>query len=94
MLVRIVRMTFNTERVNDFKNVFEEKKELIAGFNGCTKVNLLQDISNPNIFFTISEWQDESFLETYRNSALFRETWSTVKQWFAAPPIAHSVHIL
>jgi len=94
MLVRIVRLTFKPEFESDFKQVFEEKKNLIAGFEGCTKVNLLQDTSNANVFFTISEWKSEADLESYRNSELFRETWATVKQWFSAPPVAHSTVVL
>ncbi len=94
MLVRIVRLTLKPEFESDFKQVFEEKKDLIAGFKGCTKVNLLQDTSNANVFFTISEWESETDLDNYRNSEVFRETWANVKQWFGAPPIAHSTAIL
>jgi heme-degrading monooxygenase HmoA len=94
MILRIVRLTFKPEFEEAFKQVFEEKRALIAAFEGCQKVNLLQDVSNANVFFTISEWNSENELKQYRNSVLFRETWATVKQWFAAPPIAHSTVVL
>ncbi len=91
MIVRVVRMTFAPEFVTDFQKVFESRKHLIASFEGCCGVKLLRDIHQPGVFFTISEWQDENCLNNYRQSELFRQTWSEVKQWFAAPPLAHSL---
>lgn len=94
MLVRIIKMTFKPEHTNQFQDTFSERKHLIAGFEGCNKVELMRDITNPNIFFTISEWQSEQHLNLYRHSVLFNETWSMVKKWFNDVPVAHSLEIL
>jgi quinol monooxygenase YgiN len=91
MLIRIVKMNFRPEKVYDFISVFQERKHLIASSAGCAGVELLRDISNPNVFFTYSKWQDETSLENYRQSELFNEVWSEVKKWFAAKPEAWSV---
>lgn len=71
--------------------VFNQRKHLIASSEGCKGVELLRDISNPDIFFTYSKWEDESGLEKYRQSELFNEVWSAVKQWFNDKPEAWSV---
>jgi heme-degrading monooxygenase HmoA len=94
MINRIVKMTFSPEYVDDFVRVFHTNKHLIAGFDGCHGVELLRDITDPNIFFTYSKWQTVNHLEDYRNSALFNEVWKTVKKWFAAKPEAWSVKLI
>ena len=91
MLVRIVKMTFLPEKVTAFQKAFEERKELIATFEGCSGVRLLRDINSPNTFFTYSTWDTEEHLNVYRQSTLFTETWSIVKRWFNAKPEAWSV---
>ena len=90
-LIRIVKLTFTPDRLDDFLKAFEERKEMIAAFEGCSSVDLLRDINNPNIFFTYSKWNNEQSLENYRNSELFNTVWSTVKKWFAGKPEAWSV---
>ncbi len=91
MLIRIVKMTFTEGNVNDFISEFNARKHIIASFNGCSGVELLCDISNPNILFTYSRWQDEDSLEVYRQSELFKEVWVKVKKWFADKPEAWSL---
>lgn len=91
MLVRIVKMSFHKEHIPAFLEMFEEKKELIRAREGCAFLELLQDINNPEIFFTYSYWEDESFLENYRNSELFKTTWKQTKGYFNDKPYAWSV---
>ena len=91
MLLRIVKMTFEPAKVADFMNAFEARKNLIANFEGCSGVDLLRDINQPNVFFTYSKWQNEEALENYRRSELFQSTWKEVKQWFCDKPDAWSV---
>ena len=91
MLIRIVKMSFAPDKVNDFMTAFNERKEMIASFEGCSGVELLRDIQNPNTFFTYSKWNNETSLNKYRNSELFNAVWSSVKKWFTAKPEAWSV---
>lgn len=91
MIKRVVKMTFQKDKISDFEDVFAEKQKLIAAFEGCGGVELLRDIHHPHVFFTISSWKSEEELNQYRNSALFHETWSTVKNWFADKPAAWSL---
>jgi len=90
MIVRIVKMTFRTEEIVHFKSVFEESKQLIRSFTGVLYLELLQDQSNPSIFFTYSHWEREEDLELYRRSDLFKKVWSKTKPLFAAPAEAWS----
>lgn len=87
-LVRLVKMTFQENKVDEFKRIFEARKELISNFPGCRKVELLQE---DNIFFTYSIWDDSSALEAYRTSTLFQVTWALVKPLFAAKAEAWSL---
>jgi quinol monooxygenase YgiN len=91
MLVRMVKMTFRQDAVDVFKVFFDERKEKIRSFEGCTHLELWQDDHDQNIFFTYSNWRNESALHHYRNSAFFRDTWQQTKQMFSAKAEAWSV---
>lgn len=91
MIIRIVKMTFQVEQVPAFLLLFHNKQHLIRHFPGCTYLSLLRDVNKGNVFFTHSHWQSASYLEQYRQSELFIETWTAVKQLFAAKPEAWSM---
>lgn len=92
MIVRIVRMTFQDEKVEDFKRLFAEVKEKIRRFPGCQHLALLQGLDDKkNIFVTYSHWDAESDLNNYRHSDLFKETWKHTKAMFADKPHAISL---
>ncbi len=54
MLVRVVKMTFQADRAEAFKEFFEERKEKIRGFEGCAHLELWQDNIHTNIFLPIA----------------------------------------
>ena len=91
MITRVVKMTFKSEKVADFLNVFEEVKAKIASFEGCNEVKLLRDTNDERIFFTISKWQHPDYLELYRQSPFFADTWSRTKLNFDDKPLAWSL---
>lgn len=91
MIVRIVKMTFKPDKVNDFLNVFHTYKTYIRNQPGCTHLDLLNDISNPAIFFTYSKWDAEADLNRYRDSELFKNVWAQTKILFAEKAEAWSV---
>ena len=91
MLLRIVRMEFMPERVNDFLQLFTATRSKIASFEGCTGVQLLNDTQSANVFFTYSNWESEQHLESYRNSELFKQTWTKTKAMFSGKPQAWSM---
>lgn len=91
MIKRFVKMTFKTENIERFKDIFNASKNLISAMEGCNHVELLQDINNPNIFFTLSIWEDPKYLEAYRQSALFEGVWAKTKILFAEKPEAWSL---
>ena len=94
MFVRIVKMSFDPSKVDEFLFYFESKKHLIRNFEGCELLELYRDKHDRNIFFTYSYWQEESDLENYRNSELFKTVWTRTKQYFNAKPEAWSVEKL
>ena len=91
MIVRIVKLTFKEEEVDSFLEIFQKQKEFIAGFEGCSKLELLRDKNQTNIFFTHSHWDDEAALERYRASDFFKDIWSGVKKKFNDKPLAWSL---
>lgn len=90
-MIRIVKLTFKPEHVDDFLNHFETVKNDINSFPGCQGMQLLRDKKNTNVFFTYSEWTAPEDLESYRTSALFGGIWPVVKKWFDAKAEAWSV---
>jgi len=72
--------------------MFEEKKTIIRASEGCLLLELYQDKTNSEIFFTYSYWQDEKNLENYRNSQLFKDIWDQTKTYFNDKPLAWSLN--
>ncbi len=91
MIKRIVKMSFKPENIEEFKTLFNSKKELIAAVEGCSHVELLQDANNDNVFFTYSLWKDVSYIEAYRESELFNSVWAKTKVLFNDKPQAWSL---
>lgn len=87
-MIRIVKMTFREDTVAEFRRIFDERKERIKNFPGCSHVELLNE---RNVFFTYSIWNSSQDLENYRNSELFQSTWALVKPLFAAKAEAWSL---
>lgn len=91
MLIRIVRMTFDPERVSEFLQLFQESENLIRSMPGCRFLELWQDTDQPHVYCTHSHWASVDALNAYRRSALFGQVWPATKALFAAPPLAFSV---
>jgi heme-degrading monooxygenase HmoA len=91
MFVRIVKMSFNPLKINEFLSNFEAQKKEIRGFEGCELLELYRDKHNTNVFFTYSYWHTEADLENYRHSDLFKGIWANTKPMFNAKPEAWSV---
>ena len=94
MLVRIVKLCINPKDCKTFLANFEQQKSSIRGFEGCQFLELYQDNNYENIFFTYSYWDDETALNNYRNSELFKGIWAVTKPMFVSKPEAWSVNKL
>jgi quinol monooxygenase YgiN len=90
-MIRVVKMEFAADKVSDFLSLFEERRTRIRNVAGCTHLELWRDKHNPTVFFTYSHWQDESYLDAYRHSDFFQETWQLTKALFVARPLAWSI---
>ncbi len=94
MITRFVKLTIKVDQIVAFQKAFSERNKVIESFQGCQKVELLQDVNDKRVFFTFSEWNKEDDLENYRNSDFFQDTWSTVKPMFDGKPEAWSLNVL
>ena len=91
MIIRIVRMTFHTEKTEAFLDVFNRSRQHIAGMEGCLHLELWRDTQEPNVFVTHSHWVSEDALNSYRSSAFFEDVWKETKVLFSEKPLAFSV---
>ena len=91
MFVRIVKMSFKEDKIDDFINNFNNNKDKIRNTQGCKLLELYRDKTNPTIFFTYSYWDTQLDLENYRNSQLFKNVWNITKLLFKDKPEAWSV---
>jgi heme-degrading monooxygenase HmoA len=91
MFVRIVKMSFQEDKISNFLENFEVIKEKIRNVPGNRLLELYQDKNEKCIFFTYSYWESEQDLENYRNSELFFDTWTDTKKLFNNKPEAWSV---
>lgn len=84
-------MTFDENKVEDFIDCTNKIRDAIINFEGCSHLEILQDIEKKNIFFTYSKWESEANLENYRKSDFFRTIWPNTKKMFSAKPEAWTV---
>ena len=91
MFVRILKLSFHPEKIEEFLENFNQKKEFIRNSSGCRLLELYRDKTNSNVFFTYSYWETEQDLENYRNSELFKNVWAKIKVLFNDKPLAWSV---
>lgn len=91
MITRIVKLTFQEEKTDDFLQIFEESKESIRQFPGCRHLELWREKKDLSVFFTYSCWESEEKLNRYRESEVFRQTWSRTRALFAKKPQAWSL---
>ena len=91
MLIRIVRMHFKEEGIPEFLTIFNANKTAIRNFPGCTHLELLTDLAHPCTLTTLSHWNSEADLDTYRTSEIFTTVWAATKRQFARQPEAFSL---
>lgn len=94
IFLRLVKMEFDPEKVDDFLTFFETIKDELRSQEGCREVKLLRDLNHPNIVFSHSIWEEGQYLERYLKSDFFRGVWSETKKHFNAKPMAWSVETL
>mgnify|MGYP003329879989 CR=1 FL=1 len=90
-IIRIVKMTFQPEKVSNFRSLFGQIKDKIRGFEGCINMSAYNEIGSGNVIFTYSIWESMDSLENYRKSDLFRTTWTETKSYFSEPAQAWSL---
>ena len=91
MIIRIVRMHFIPDAVDDFLDIYERTQAAIQNMAGCAFLELMRDTEDPNVFITISHWDSTAALDRYRKSELFKNVWHRVKQLFSQPAEAFSM---
>ncbi|MFA7272929.1 MAG: antibiotic biosynthesis monooxygenase [Crocinitomicaceae bacterium] len=94
MVTRIVKLTFQEEKVQDFLSFFEMIKLKVNSFPGCLGMQLMQDSKNPCVIFTYSQWESEENLNNYRDSGTFGEVWPSIKPWFGDKPEAWTTNVV
>ena len=94
MIKRIVKMTFREAEVDRFLHIFDQSSPRIRSFPGCHHLELWRCTGPSPVFFTYSYWDDETALERYRHSELFRQTWKQTKALFGERPEAWSVEVV
>lgn len=93
MIKRLVKLTFQEDKIADFEQIFEDSKNKIRAREGCFHVELLRAVAPNNVFFTLSIWESEDALNAYRDSELFATTWAKTKALFSDKPQAWTVEL-
>jgi heme-degrading monooxygenase HmoA len=84
-------MHFTEAGVEEFLQIFNNNKERIRNFPGCTNLQLLKDHQDPNCYTTLSHWQSAEDIQQYRKSELFAGVWGRVKSLFSERTQAFSL---
>jgi len=72
MIYRVVRLHLRPEETARFEAFFRERQPQIEAFDGCYKTILLRNTKEPDVYYTLSEWESEAHLDRYRYSAFQR----------------------
>lgn len=84
-------MEFEPDKVQDFLVLFEGVKDKILAREGCLHLELCRDASIEHVYYSFSVWEAEEYLENYRHSDFFKETWTKTKALFSSKPLAYSL---
>lgn len=93
MILRLVKMHFKSDELDNFLTYFQTIKSHIEAMPGIVRLHLYQDKTNKNVVFTHSVWINEEYLNNYRKSELFAEVWPNTKQLFAHKAEAWSLEL-
>ncbi len=94
MITRIVKLTFQEDKVDTFVKFFEKNERKILDQEGCISLQLKKDADHANILFTLSQWDSEDDLSNYKDSDYFKMIWPQVKEWFKEPAETHTLKSL
>lgn len=94
MIVRLVALKIQLDKVEEFKQFFGTIYDGIRAAQGCLSLRVVADLEGLGEFFTVSEWESAAALEAYKNTAFFRETWPRVKTFLRDKPWAQSFQVL
>ena len=94
MIVRLVNMTFREDKVEEFILIFSKYQSKIRNAQGCLSLELIQDVNQKNKISTLSRWEDEKYLDIYRESDTFKEVWPLTKVLFMEKTKATSFNII
>ncbi len=94
MLMRLVRMRFQPDKVDEFLALYAVARPMIIAQPGCHSVQLLRQSDDPASFATWSIWEDAEALAAYRSSDFFQQFWPHVKALFRQPPEAASFEVV
>ena len=94
MIVRLVCMKVQPEKLAEFKRIYVSACDRIRSFNGCLFLQLLGDTEGESTVYTISHWRSQEDLEAYRHSEFFRDIWKRLKPLFRDKAWAHSTMVL
>jgi len=94
MIKRIVKLTFQEEKIPEFLEIFERSKDRIRAFEGCEHLELWQAKQASNVLFTYSYWKNEAALNAYRKSDFFGATWKKTKVLFTERAEAWSIEVI
>ena len=81
-------MTFREDFSEKFREFSLSIQDKIKSFDGYSYLDIYRDVHHPNIFFSYSYWENEEYLNSYRESDFFKATWAKTKQGFSARPEA------
>lgn len=93
MILRIVKMHFQTEELDGFLSYFNEIRPRIEAMPGLVQLKLYKDPAEHGLLFTLSTWLAQEHLDGYRNSPLFAEVWPRTKACFSKAPEAWSLEL-
>lgn len=82
MITRVVKLTLKEGLKQEFLDIYRARNPKKNNMEGCISVRMFEPTIDSHEVFTISEWENEDYLNLYRETDYFKESWSMLKPLF------------
>ena len=91
MLVRLTYLYFIPSRIEESKNVYNQRiVPIVKKIDGNHNIMLLEPLDGSDVYISMTIWRDKAAADAYQESGKYKELVDMVKDNFAKPPVLKS----
>ncbi len=91
MILRVVKMKVDTNKVELFERFMNNLREEKLNLDGCLHFDYFHEKGNLNIYYSYTIWESDKHFRVYKKSDLFKEVTSTLNALCQIEPMAWTI---